>query len=136
MQLGLSIQTHTLQYYKEQSSFSKLICGEIYLYGLQTGTNDTSTYKNISMMLLQDCKSTKQWSLLEQLTSTSVSCDCKDGSFTFLSLSLFLFKAVCGISKEHYVLFALNLTLQELKTSAVETQDIPDLSHFRDCVSP
>lgn len=79
------------------------------------------------MMLLQDCKSTKQWSLLQQLKAISfviVSCDCKHGSFTFPPLSLLLFKTVCGISKEHHVLFALDLTLQELKTGAVETQDI------------
>lgn len=61
---------------------------------------------------------------MKAISFVIVSCDCKHGSFTFPPLSLLLFKTVCGISKEHHVLFALDLTLQELKTGAVETQDI------------
>lgn len=61
---------------------------------------------------------------VENVSFVMVSCDCKNGSFTFPPLSPLLYKAICGISKEHHVLFALDLTLQELKTGAIETQDI------------
>lgn len=52
------------------------------------------------------------------------SCDGQYGPFSLSPLSLLLLKAISGISKEHHIFFALNLSLQELKARVVKAQHI------------
>lgn len=109
--------------------------------------------KDLEIILLWTGESVANWTGL---------CDGQYGPFSLPPLSFLLLKAICGISEEHHVFFALNLPLQELKPCAVEAQHIlgqrgrmsqagsptgttkwlqvkhtyPDLSHFGDCICP
>lgn len=92
---------------KKQSQSIKF--QEVCLYRLHTSTNYKQTYKNFFIMSYCDLQ---------------VLCDGQHSSFAFLSLPFLLLETICGINKEHHILFALDLPLQELKADAVEAQDV------------
>lgn len=52
------------------------------------------------------------------------SSDGEDGSLPLPPLPLLLHQPACGFSKEHHVLFALNLPLEELEGRAVEAHHV------------
>lgn len=55
--------------------------------------------------------------------------DGQDGALPLPPLLLFFLQLACGVSKEHYVLFALDLPLEELERNAVKAHHV--LRHKR-----